>query len=105
MPHYFMLLKATSEGAAHLDAAASYMKDITDSWGVIGGPSAIFMTMGEYDFVISGEAQKDEDVAWLAAQIAKDGWAKPVTMRAFTRDEVVGLFDHPPAEPMKIVRT
>ena len=103
MAHYIMLLKVTDEGTAALDELADYMKAITDSWGVIGGPSEIYATMGEHDLVVHGNASSDEDVAWLAAQIARDGKAKPVTMRAFTDDEVRAIIEHPPAEPLHIV--
>lgn len=102
MAHYVLLLRLTAEGASQLEMPSDYMQTIMDAWGLIGGSCQVLMTMGDYDFVITGEAEKDEQVTWLVAQLAKDRWIQPVTLRAFDREEAYRIFAEPPASAMKI---
>lgn len=105
MKHYVMMLKLTGQGIRSLDQVGDLMRAVTEDWGLLGGKAEAYAVMGEYDFIVHGTAKSDEDITWFAAQVAHSGLLAPQTMRAFTDAEMDAIFEHPPAEPLRIIRT
>jgi len=88
MPTYITLMQWTQQGIqnvkdapARLDAAKQLVKSLG------GEIKAVYLVMGEYDFVLISEAPNDEVVAKVALMTGMQGNVRTQTMKAFTEDE------------------
>ncbi len=88
MSTYITLMQWTQQGIqnikdapARLDAAKQLVKSLG------GEIKAVYLVMGEYDFVLISEAPNDEVVAKVALMTGMQGNVRTQTMKAFTEDE------------------
>jgi len=88
MATYITLMQWTQQGIqsvkdapARLDAAKQLVKSLG------GEIKAVYLVMGEYDFVLISEAPNDEVVAKVALMTGMQGNVRTQTMKAFTEDE------------------
>ena len=88
MATYITLMQWTQQGIqnikdapARLDAAKQLVKSLG------GEIKAVYLVMGEHDFVLISEAPNDEVVAKVALMTGMQGNVRTQTMKAFTEDE------------------
>lgn len=88
MPTFISLLRFTQQGVdkikespARLDRARAAIK------GAGGELKAFYLTLGQYDAVVIGEAPSDEAYASTMLAIGAAGAVRTETLRAFTEEE------------------
>ena len=92
MPDYVVLMRLTESGSSDLFNVGDFVKHVLSDWKSNCGPVASFrMTMGDYDFILLGEAPDDERVAAFSLYVCQQGKAKTTTMRAFRDRDVKRL--------------
>ena len=92
MPHYVYLMKLTDQGAKAIKEAPARLEASFKAAAAMGGKvGAVYVVMGEYDYVAFGEAPSDEVAATFSLALASQGNVKTTTLRAFTQEEFVGL--------------
>jgi uncharacterized protein with GYD domain len=74
-------LEAIKDGPKRLDAAKKMFQEQGGTF------KAFYLTMGQYDGVLIGEAPNDELIAKLALSSGAQGNIRTETLRAFTEDE------------------
>jgi uncharacterized protein with GYD domain len=53
----------------------------------------VYLTMGQYDYVVIAEAPDDETMARIALTVAGQGNVRTQTLRAFDRSEMLKLVE------------
>jgi uncharacterized protein with GYD domain len=92
MPHYVYLMKLTDQGAKAIQEAPARLEASFKAVAAMGGKvGAVYVVMGEYDYVAFGEAPSDEVAATFSLALASQGNVKTTTLRAFTQEEFAGL--------------
>lgn len=92
MATFIVLGNWTAEGAkAYADTAARTKANAEAAAEMGGRIVATYWTLGKYDFVSIIEAPSDEVVTAGLLVAAARGFARSVTMRAFTMDEFEGI--------------
>ena len=92
MATFVVLGNWTAEGAkAYADAPARAKANAEAAAAMGGRIVANYWTLGKYDFVSIIEAPSDEVVTAGLLVAAARGFARSVTMRAFTMDEFEGI--------------
>ena len=92
MPDYVVLMTLQQKGKKDLFDASAFVAQMVDTWRQNCGPVAAFrMTMGEFDFVLFGEAATESAAAEYALYVSEQGRVKTVTMRAFRLEEMEDL--------------
>ena len=88
MATYITLIKFTEQGAktikelpARVDANKKRLRDLGCEL------KSYYLTMGQYDVVVTFEAPNDEAIAKFALMIGSQGNATTQTLRAFSEDE------------------
>ncbi len=56
-----------------------------------GSVTGIYWTLGEYDLVVVAEALDDETMTAIALELGSLGNVRTQTLRAFSRDEMLGI--------------
>ncbi len=88
MPTYITLVRYTQEGAQKMKESPARLDAAKELFKAMGAElKAYYLTMGQYDAVVIGEAPNDETVAKLALTIGAAGALRTETLRAFTEDE------------------
>jgi uncharacterized protein with GYD domain len=88
MPTYITLVRYTQEGAQKMKESPARLDAAKEVFKAMGAElKAYYLTMGQYDAVVIGEAPDDETVAKLALTIGAAGALRTETLRAFTEDE------------------
>ena len=88
MQQYAMLIKLTSQGAErHVGDLAERVRELQRAMETLRGSMKAIITLGEYDVVATGEVEKTEDLAFLAALAVADGNASIETLVGYTVDE------------------
>ena len=92
MATFVVLGNWTAEGVKTYADAPKRAKANAEAAAAMGGRIvANYWTLGKYDFVSIIEAPSDEAVTAGLLVAAAKGFARSVTMRAFTMDEFEGI--------------
>jgi uncharacterized protein with GYD domain len=94
MPAYILLTQWTEQGIKNAKASPKRQqesRELARSFGVEW--KSIYMTMGEYDFVITVEAPDDAAVARYAVSLGALGNVRTTTMKAFTESEYLAILE------------
>lgn len=88
MPTYITLIRYTQEGSQKIKESPARLDAAKQAFKAMGAElKAYYLTMGQYDAVVIGEAPNDETVAKLALSIGAAGAIRTETLHAFTEDE------------------
>ena len=92
MPHYVLLMNLTEKGVTEIKDAPARVAEAAKAGEAIGGKMlAFYMVMGEYDYVVIAEGTDDETMATFLMGLAKDGYVRTKTLKAFTLEEMTAL--------------
>lgn len=88
MPTYITLLRYTQQGVEKIKESPSRLEKAKAAVKAAGGEiKAFYLTMGQYDAVVIGEAPRDEAYTTTVLAIASAGAVRTETLRAFTEQE------------------
>ena len=88
MPTYISLFRYTQKGLESIKDSPKRLDAGRKAFQSQGGTvKAFYLTMGQYDGVLIGEAPNDEALAKLALTLGAQGNVRTETVRAFTEDE------------------
>jgi uncharacterized protein with GYD domain len=88
MPTYISLIRYTQQGAQNMKESPARLDKAKEAAKAAGGElKAFYLTMGQYDAVVIGEAPNDEAYTTTMMSIAAAGAVRTETLRAFTEDE------------------
>jgi uncharacterized protein with GYD domain len=92
MPHYVLLMNLTEKGVAEIKNAPARVAEAVKAGEAIGGKMlAFYMVMGEYDYIAIAEGTDDESMAMFLLGLAKDGYVRTKTLKAFTLEELTAI--------------
>jgi uncharacterized protein with GYD domain len=89
MPGHITLVKLTQQGVSKVKDMPAFIKEgkaLAEKMGirVVG----VWMTLGQYDMVLIGDAPDDKTKAAFLLALASQGNITTETMRAFSEDEI-----------------
>jgi uncharacterized protein with GYD domain len=88
MPTYIVLSNWTQQGIQNIKDSPSRLAKAKELVKANGGQiKDFYMTMGQYDMVLTVEAPNDEVLAKTMLAIASAGGIRSQTLRAFTEGE------------------
>jgi uncharacterized protein with GYD domain len=88
MPTYISLLRFTQQGVEKIKESPARLERAKAAIKAAGGDlKAFYLTLGQYDGVVIGEAPSDEAYATTMLAIAGAGAARTETLVAFTEEE------------------
>jgi uncharacterized protein with GYD domain len=88
MATYITLVRFTKEGMTNIKDSPQRLDQAKQAFKAMGAEMrAWYLTMGQYDAVVIGEAPDDETAAKLALAIGSQGAVKTETLRAWTEEE------------------
>lgn len=88
MPTYISLLRFTHDGVEKIKESPARLDRAKAAARAAGGEiKAFYLTMGQYDAVVIGEAPNDEVHARFLLATAAAGAVRTETLRAFTEEE------------------
>jgi uncharacterized protein with GYD domain len=89
MPMYIVLGRFTDEGARDIKGILQGFEENRARGEQMGlKPHAIYITQGQYDFVVVVEAPDDQTMLKQSFGVATAGRSRSETLRAYTLDEV-----------------
>ncbi len=92
MATYISLLKLTEQGIKNIKAAPARVEQAIKAIEAGGGKYiGFYAVMGEYDYVIIGEAPNDEAMMSYLLMLGSLGNVKTTTMRAFNKEQFADL--------------
>ena len=92
MPTYILLANLTDEAIKTIQIAPKRIDKAIKNFKEMGGKLiAFYTTMGEYDYVVIGEAPSDEVAMTFLLRLGSAGDVRTKTLRAFTREELAGM--------------
>ncbi len=93
MAKYVALINWTEQGIHNAKASVDRVEQARAAFGVMGVQiDTIFWTMGRHDLVAILDAADDETVTAAILQLTGAGNVRSETLRAFTADEMQGVF-------------
>jgi len=88
MATYISLIRFTAKGIEDIKDSPSRLDAAKQGYQAMGGElKQFYLTMGQYDAVVIGEAPDEETAAKLALTIGSVGAIRTETLRAFTEEE------------------
>lgn len=88
MQTYVSLLKLTEQGIKNIKDAPVRVEQAIRAMEAGGGKYiGFYAVMGEYDYVIIGEAPSDESMMTYMLALGSLGNVKTMTMKAFTKEQ------------------
>lgn len=88
MPTYISLLRFTQQGVDKIKESPARLERAKAAIKAAGGElKAFYLTMGQYDALVIGEAPSDEAYAATMLAIGAAGAVRTETLRAFTEEE------------------
>lgn len=88
MPTYITLARWTQKGIENVKDSPSRLDAAKKAFKEGGGEiKEFYLTMGQYDMVVVGEAPDDETAARMNLKLGSTGAVRTETLRAFTEDE------------------
>jgi len=92
MPNYIMLVKLTDQGIKTIKEAPGRVDAAIKTFEKVGGKNlAVYVVMGEYDYVAVGEAPSDEVATTFALALGSLGNVRTTTLRAYTKEEFAAM--------------
>jgi len=92
MTTYISLLKLTDQGIKNIKDAPARVEQAIKAMEAGGGKFiGFYAVMGEYDYVIIGEAPSDEAVMTYGLALGSLGNVRSTTMKAFTKEQFADL--------------
>lgn len=92
MPTYVSLLKLTEQGIKNIKEAPARVEQAIKAMEAGGGKFISFYSvMGEYDYVIIGEAPSDEAMMTYLLALGSLGNVRTTTMKAFNKEQFSDL--------------
>ncbi len=87
MPNYVMLANWTDQGMRAIDESPKRIDTARKALEDMGGRFlSVYMTMGQYDLVITYDAADDAVAARLSLMLGKLGNVRTVSMKAFPEE-------------------
>lgn len=94
MPTYITLANLTDQGVRTMKDLAQRLQNADQSFAQMGGQLRdVYLTMGQYDYVVLADAPDDATMAKIALTIAGQGNVRTQTLRAFDRKEMIELVE------------
>jgi len=88
MPTYISLMKLTDQGVKNVKDAPARTKESIKKLEAMGGKLiAVYVVMGEYDYVGIAEAPSDEVAMAFMLAMGAAGNIRTTTLKAFTPEE------------------
>lgn len=88
MAIYISLCNWTDHGVANVKDSPKRLDQARKAWRAGGAKlKDVYLTMGEYDFVIVSEAPDDETAARLALTVSSAGSVRTKTLKAFSEKD------------------
>ena len=88
MPTYISLLRYTQQGISNVKDAPKRIDAAKEAYRKAGGEfKSLYLTLGQYDLVVTAEMPNDEAVGRMALALGAQGNIRSETMRAFTEAE------------------
>lgn len=97
MPTYITLYNLTEEGVQHIDQMEERLQAAIELGESMGAElQGWYLTMGQYDMVTVAEYPDDETAAQHLLSLAQEGTVSTETLKAFDREEALGLIEGMP---------
>ena len=87
MPTYVILGNYTDQGIRNIRESPQRLDAARQAIEAVGGSIQWFLTMGQYDFVIIGEAPSDEVYAAIVLAVGSQGNIRTTSLKAFPEPE------------------
>ena len=87
MPTYIILGNYTDQGIRNIRESPQRLDAARQAIEAVGGSIQWFLTMGQYDFVIIGEAPSDEVYAAIVLAVGSQGNIRTTSLKAFPEPE------------------
>jgi uncharacterized protein with GYD domain len=88
MATYISLIRFTSKGIEDIKDSPGRLEAAKKGYLAMGGElKQFYLTLGQYDAVVIGEAPDEQTAAKLALTIGSVGAIRTETLRAFTEEE------------------
>jgi uncharacterized protein with GYD domain len=92
MPTYVALANLTDQGVRNMKDLPQRLQNADEMFAGMGARlQEVYLTMGQYDYMVIAEAPDDETMAKVSLAIAGQGNVRTHTFRAFDRREMVAL--------------
>lgn len=92
MPTYITLCKLTDEGIKDIKNAPKRIRAAGKMIEKVGGKiTGFFLTIGDYDYIVIGEAPNDEVACTFLLGLGTTGIIRTSTLKAFTLDEFTNI--------------
>ena len=92
MPTYIGLLKLTDEGSKEIMNAPARIDEGIKLYQNMGGKViGVYLIMGEYDYVVIGEAPSDEVQTAFTLALCSQGLVKSTTLKAFPAKDIQAI--------------
>jgi uncharacterized protein with GYD domain len=92
MPTYVALANLTDQGVRTMKDLPQRLQNADEMFARMGARlQEVYLTMGQYDYMVIAEAPDDETMAKISLAIAGQGNVRTHTFRAFDRREMVEL--------------
>lgn len=92
MPTYTILFNWTDQGVKNIKESPARLAGALEAAKAAGVDiKSVYVTMGEYDLVITAEAPGDEVASAVLLATAALGNVRTKTMRSFTMEEFAGI--------------
>lgn len=92
MPTYISLMTFTDQGIKDIKNAPQRIDEATKALEAVGGKLiALYMVMGEYDYVGIAEAPSDEAAAAYLLGLGAEGSIRTKTLRAFSKEQLAEM--------------
>ncbi len=95
LSNFVILGNWTDQGIKNVAAAPERMKATRKMVEKAGGKVQLYMTMGQYDFVMLVEIPKDEDMAAILLCVGSMGNIRTRTLKAWTEAEATKILTAP----------
>jgi uncharacterized protein with GYD domain len=94
MPTYISLANITDQGVRTMSDLSRRLQNAEQTFTQFGATlREVYLTMGQYDYVVVAEAPDDETIARVSLAISGQGNVRTQTFRVFDRKEMVRLVE------------
>jgi len=94
MPTYISLAQLTDQGVRTMKDLSRRLQNAEHTFTQMGAQLRdVYLTMGEYDYIVIADAPDDETIARVSLAIAGQGNVRTQSFRAFDRSEMMRLVE------------